>query len=240
MLEKYGYKDVAQFLNWRHYKKYGGGPICDLGAHQLGVFGWFLGARPKGIVASGGVDYYKEHELPDNVMTIIDYETPEGVSRAFYEVLTTTGSGGYFETFMGVDGTMKISEDPKKCMIFSEGRIAPTQPGDPHPWDKWLAKKYLLKAKEEKKEEPKDEKDPNAALLDAYKSPPPVPWLLNVEPEDSYHLPHLQNFLGAVRNGTPLNCPAEVGFVDTATVLKVNEAIGAGKRLECKPEDFTA
>jgi hypothetical protein len=35
-----------------------------------------------------------------------------------------------------------------------------------------------------------------------------------------------------------LNCPAEVGYETAVTVLKVNEAAEAGRRLEFKPEDF--
>lgn len=87
---------------------------------------------------------------------------------------------------------------------------------------------------------PPDERDPNAALLAAYKSPPPQPWLMAIPPEDNYHLPHLQNFFRAIRNGTPLNCPPEIAFVNTATVLKVNDAVAAGRRLEFAPGEFEA
>ena len=29
-------------------------------------------------MASGGVDYYKDHEWPDNAMVIYEYDTPDG------------------------------------------------------------------------------------------------------------------------------------------------------------------
>ena len=240
LLKKYGYANMMQFLNWRHFKKYGAGPIADLGAHQVGVFGWFLGTTPKGILASGGVDYYKDHELPDNVLAIMEYETPEGMFRAFYQVLTTTSARGYWESLMGIDGTMNLSENPTSCKIFSEGALAPAKVGDPHPWDKYVKQKLLVKGKEEevKPAEDKKEDDPNETLLAAYKSKPPIPWLLAVKPEENYHLPHIQNFLDAVRKGTPLNCPAEIAYENAVTVLKINEAVPLGKRLELKPEDF--
>jgi hypothetical protein len=53
-----------------------------------------------------------------------------------------------------------------------------------------------------------------------------------------YHQPHLENFFGAVRGKGKLNCPAEIGYETAVTVLKVNEAVAAGRKLEFKPGDF--
>ncbi|MCX7887883.1 MAG: Gfo/Idh/MocA family oxidoreductase, partial [Verrucomicrobiae bacterium] len=85
-LKKYGYDNMHQFLNWRWFKKYGGGPICDLGAHQIDMFNWFLNAEPKAVIASGGVDYYTTHEWYDNVLCIFEYQTKDGMVRAMYDV----------------------------------------------------------------------------------------------------------------------------------------------------------
>jgi predicted dehydrogenase len=138
-LKRYGYEDMHQFRNWRWFKDLSGGPISDLGAHQIDVFGWFLGARPRSVIAAGGADYYKTHEWHDNVMAIFDYETPEGVVRAFYQVLTTTSAGGgYYEMFMGDEGSLKISESPANTKIYREDR-APD-------WEKWIAMNYLKRS----------------------------------------------------------------------------------------------
>jgi hypothetical protein len=53
-----------------------------------------------------------------------------------------------------------------------------------------------------------------------------------------YHQPHLENFFDAIKGKAKLNCPAEIGYETAVTVLKVNEAIAAAKKLEFKPEDF--
>ena len=53
-----------------------------------------------------------------------------------------------------------------------------------------------------------------------------------------FHQPHLENFFEAIRGNETLNCPAEIGYETAVTVLKVNEAIEAGRKLEFKPEDF--
>ena len=45
-LQKYGYDSMAEFRNWRWYKKFGGGPIVDLGSHQIDLFSWVFGVNP--------------------------------------------------------------------------------------------------------------------------------------------------------------------------------------------------
>jgi predicted dehydrogenase len=62
-IAKYGYKDMHQFRNWRWFKALGGGPLSDLGAHQIDIFNWWFGMTPKSVMASGGVDYYKNARM---------------------------------------------------------------------------------------------------------------------------------------------------------------------------------
>jgi predicted dehydrogenase len=229
-LEKYGFESMQQFRNWRWYKKFGGGPIVDLGSHQIDIYGWFLGANPKSIIASGGVDYWKGHEWYDHVMAVYEYQTNEGVVRAFYQTITTNSSNGYFELFMGDEGTLLISEASGRGDVYREKWLP-----DDH-WDKWVKMGYLKAPPEEKKEE-----KPAAAAegaVDVRESPKPPRFDLPVTMDKPYHQPHLENFFDAIRGKAKLNCPAEVGYETAVTVLKVNEAIEAGKKLEFKPEDF--
>ena len=83
-LAQYGFQDMHQFRNWRWYKGKGGGPIVDLGSHQIDVYSWFLGANPSGVMASGGRLYYepKTHEWYDTVMAVYDFDTPLGPAKA--------------------------------------------------------------------------------------------------------------------------------------------------------------
>ena len=53
------------------------------------------------------------------------------------------------------------------------------------------------------------------------------------------HQPHLENFFAAIRDGVPLNCPADIGYETEVTVLKVNESIEAERKLTFEPGDFT-
>lgn len=223
-LERFGYKNMHEFRNWRWYKKYGGGPISDLGAHQIDIYHWFLNNKPKTVMASGGVDYYKNHEWYDNVMAIYEFDTTSGPVRAFYQVLTTTSAGGgYFEYFMGTEGAFKISENPKFTQIFRENN-APE-------WKKWDERGYISKLVDSEDDEPQTTVDVReTAALSA--------WEMPVELNKPIHQPHVENFLDAIRGKAKLNCPAEEAFITEVTVLKVNEAVEKGCVLEFSDEDF--
>ena len=228
ILEKYGFQSMQQFLNWRWYRGLGGGPIVDLGSHQIDIFNWFLDSRPKGVTASGGTDYYSKatHEWYDTVMAIYDYETPHGVVRAFYQTLTTNGFGGYYEVFMGDQGALEISESAGRGSIYRDTANAPD-------WKSFVKDGLLVAPVEETKPAAKP-----AAVLDVRETAPPPSYGIPVQMRKKYHQPHLENFFAAVRGQTRLNCPGEIGYETAVTVLKVNQAVEARARLEFQPEDF--
>jgi predicted dehydrogenase len=229
-LKQYGFKDMHQFRNWRWYKGLGGGPIVDLGSHQIDIYNWFLDAPPSGVMASGGLLYHdpKTHEWYDTVMVIYDYDTPAGPARAYYQTQTTNGSQGYYESFMGDQGTLLISE--------SELNYAGQLYRDPNApaWDEWIQKGYVSAPKEQEAKE----KTGSGAIADVRESVAPDQHTVPVSLRDPYHQPHLQNFFDAIRGKAPLNCPAAIGYESAVSVLKVNEAVEAKSRLSFKPEDF--
>jgi predicted dehydrogenase len=224
-LAKYGYKDMHQFANWRWYKGLGGGPLSDLGAHQIDVFNWWMGL-PKSVVASGGLDYYKNHDWYDNAMVIYEYQMPEGVARAFYQVQTTTSAGGgYFETFMGDDGTIKMSEDPSLCAIYREARAVAVT------WDDLVAKGYV-------RAKPTTGQD--AAKVDVRETAQLAEYEIPVFFNKPVHQPHLENFFNTMRGTAKLNCPADDAFSSEYVIHRANDAIAAEKRLVLTPEEMKA
>ncbi len=230
-LKQYGFKNMHQFRNWRWYKGLGGGPIVDLGSHQIDVYNWFLGAAPSQVIASGGLLYHEPatHEWYDTVMAVYDYDTPAGPVKAFYQTQTTNGSQGYFENFMGDQGTLLISESE----LNYAGRVY-RDPNAPA-WDEWVQKGYLSAPKIQ---EVKDKSEAGGAIADVRESVSPDEHKVPVVLKDPYHQPHLQNFFDAVRGKAKPNCPPEIGYECAVTVLKVNEAIEAKTPLSFKPEDF--
>ena len=227
VLRRYGFDSMDQFRNWRWYRALGGGPIVDLGSHQIDIFGWFLDGVPHSVVASGGTDYYdkRTHEWYDTVMAIYEFNTDNGVVRAFYQTLTTNSSQGYYETFMGDQGTLNISESAGRGGIYRE-QTAPD-------WTKWVERGYLDAPEEETVS--LDE----SLVLDVRETIAPPQHGIPVAFNDPYHKPHLENFFNAVRGREELNCPAEVGYETAVAVLKVNQAVESGRRLVFDPAEFT-
>ncbi len=228
-LREYGYDSMSTFRNWRWYRKYGGGPIVDLGSHQIDIYSWVFRANPKSVVASGGIDFYKHHEWYDNVMTIYEYENELGTSRAFYQVLTTTSHGGFLETFMGEDGTIEISEIAEQANAALKEENLDTEPK----WNELARRGLLVKTRA-----PIRETATRNVLVDVRETPELGKWPLPVVLAKKAHQPHLENFFDAVRHGKPLNCPPEIGYETAVAVLKVNEAVEAARKLEFKEEDF--
>ena len=225
MLAKYGYKDMHQFRNWRWFKGLGGGPLSDLGAHQIDIFNWWLGT-PKSVMASGGLDYYKNHDWYDNAMVIYEYPMAEGMLRAFYQVQTTTSAGGgYFEMFMGDDGTIKMSEDPSICAIWREARATEVS------WDDMVARGYVS---------PKPTSGEEAAKVDVRETAQLAEYEIPAFFNKPVHQPHLENFFNAMRGTAKLNCPADEAFTSEYVIHKANDAIAAQTRLAITPEEVKA
>ncbi len=211
ILEKYGFKDMHQFMNWRTYRDKSGGPISDLGAHQIDIFNWFLGTTPKRVYASGGNDYFKDREHFDNVMTIFDYDTPQGGVRAFYQVLTTTSAGGgYYESFMGAEGTINISERTAYTNLFRES-------GSKISWEPLVQKGYLKKVAAAA-----PAGGGGGGAIASYESAAPEAFALPGNLNKPPHQPHLENFFASVRGEEKLRCDARHAFESEAPIYWVN------------------
>ncbi len=223
-LNKYGYADMYQFRNWRWFKELSGGPISDLGAHQIDIFNWYFQARPTSVMASGGADYFAKREWYDNVMVIYEYPQPEGAARAFYQVLTTTSAGGgYYEQFMGDQGSIKMSENPSLSKIYRE---------DASPdWDQWVNMNYVKRSEAYNASK-------ESTTVDSRETAPLVGYDLPIVLNKPPHMPHLENFFSAMRGEAKLNCDALHAFESEAAIFKVNDAVEQKRTIEFTDADF--
>jgi predicted dehydrogenase len=227
VLARYGFDSMHQFRNWRWFRKHGGGPLSDLGAHQIDIFNWFLDAVPVSVMGSGGVDYYSTHEWMDNAMVIFDFKLPEGAARAFYQVQTTTSSGGgYWEQFMGDQGTLRISENPRHTALYREA-AAPS-------WEEWVRRRFIsappAPAPTVATASPVQVDVRETAALAAYN----LPIILS----KAIHQPHLENFFDAIRGRAKLNCPADEAFHSEMAIFKAVEAVEKRQLITLEPGDF--
>jgi len=254
ILEKYGYKSMEQFRNWRWYRGLGSGPVVDCGSHQIDVFNWFLGTSPSSVMAGGSTAYLdkKTHEWYDTVMVIFEYVTGQGPVSAYYQILSSSRYDGYFERFMGDQGTLEISEAANRVLVFPEFMNV-----DSTFWARYVKEGYFVGPDEIMKMIDKLTVEQVAELFVVEETPRTpqsqnvrnlvngIIWPANrrvltipVEMNKPFHQPHLENFFDTIRGKASLNCPAEVGYQTAVAVLKVNEAVEAGKKLEFKPDEF--
>ena len=235
-LRKYGFNQGAEkklsleelrhrFLNWRFYTALSGGPISDLGAHQIDIFNWYMGTQPKSVMASGGRGYFKHREHFDSVMCIFDYDTPQGSTRAFYEVLTTTSAGGgYYESFMGTEGTMEISEREAYTNIYKESAAK-----NGAVWDDMVRRGFL-------KKEAAGKAAGGSDAIASYESAPPDKFALPGGIDKPPHQPHIENFFNAVRGKEKLNCDAHHALKSEAPIYWVNPAANERRIIEFTEE----
>jgi predicted dehydrogenase len=240
LLERYGYESMAQFRNWRWYRGLGGGPVVDRGSHQIDVFNWFLRANPVSVIASGRTSYLDKynHQWYDTVMAVYEYETASGPVSAYYQVLSHNRHEYYFEKFMGDRGTLIITEFTSRGVVYPE-----LMNSDVKEWAFFIKEGRLNASEDIMQKLDELSIDQLAKLLVVSETPPG--WRLRnpgfdlpVEMDKPYHQPHLENFFDAIRGKVELNCPAEVGYQTAVAVLKINEAVQAGRKLKFKPDEF--
>jgi predicted dehydrogenase len=242
-LKEYGYDTMTRFLNWRWYRKFSGGPIADLGSHQVDIFHWVLNTPPKSVMACGGNENYPKLEWYDNLTAVYEWDYPwQGQTRTvrgYYELLSTTSNGGYQECFMGTEGAIIMSESLGKGGIRRE-TTAPVAK-----WEDKLIEQMdeagrhgnlAARAEAAKARAAKDDIDVGPTIPSPGRYYPPLPGPRDPTTE---HMPHLENFFAAIRDPkTKLNCPGEVGYETAMSILRVNDAVAAGRKLMFKPEDF--
>lgn len=237
VLKKFGYESMEQHRNWQLYKHLGGSLIANRGSHQIDTYNWFLQSRPEAVLAAGGNDFWKDWQSYDNVMTILEYQTDSQLVRALYQAISTNGYQGYFETFLGVHGTLVISESSGRNAVYIEPHV-----------DIKEFKEKMANADCDHLLEPvkpitaRDLADYRKITIYTITPSPPPPYMerykLNLTIDKSFHQYHLENFFNAIRGKEKLNCSAEDAFSTTVTVFKISEAVASGRKLELKPEDF--
>jgi predicted dehydrogenase len=121
--------DAQRFLNWRHFKDFGGGVLTDLLTHWIDVVHWYMGVdTPQTALATGRNYLVKAWEWPDAVTATLEY--PKGF------MVTHTGSYGSSIDdggleFRGDRATLKI--DRERLVVFNEESKKPGSPFTPEP-----------------------------------------------------------------------------------------------------------
>lgn len=112
----WGYPDLEHLINWRMYKRYSGGLMCELGSHMIEICNLIIGATPAAVTGLGGIDHWKDgRETFDNVTVVYNY--PAG-QKATFSSTTTNAHDGEHIVIMGTEGTIEMGWD--KALYFRE------------------------------------------------------------------------------------------------------------------------
>lgn len=102
-----GDAQLDHLLNWRLYRQWSGGLFAELGSHQINFANTIFGAMPESVMASGGIDYWKDgREIEDNVHAIARYPGGQTLQASY---ITTNRLEGAQERVYGTGGSIELA-----------------------------------------------------------------------------------------------------------------------------------
>jgi len=108
--------DLEKQINWRMYREYSGGLAAELLSHQIDFINWAFDTHPTQIMATGGIDNYKDgRETFDNIQVMFRYEK-EGMVGNFGSTLSNEHDSYLFK----IKGTKGMVS-----MLFNDGIFFP-------------------------------------------------------------------------------------------------------------------
>lgn len=115
---KWGYPDWEHLLNWRMYKKYSEGLLCELGSHQVAAASWFFDSHPTAVYVSSGTYQHKDgREVADHVFGTFNYP---GGRTATFSSIQSNAFDEFYEMYMGTKGTLIMTRE-LEAYLFNEG-----------------------------------------------------------------------------------------------------------------------
>ena len=93
------------FPDWRNYKEYGGGMVCDWGAHHIDIAQWGLGMDGSG---------------PVEVIPPSDEKAKRGCQLVYANGIRLEHAGGFGVRFIGEDGEVLVNRGKFKVILKGE------------------------------------------------------------------------------------------------------------------------
>lgn len=94
-------------INWRMYREYSGGLPAELLSHQMDFINWAFNTHPDEIMATGGIDFYKDgRETYDNVQAILRYSQAGMIGN--FGATCANAKDGYLFKLKGTKGTISL------------------------------------------------------------------------------------------------------------------------------------
>jgi len=215
-LQRHGYENMEQLLNWEWFNRFGLGDVAYRTGQKLDLLRWFWDAEPVSVTSLGSNDYYNRDAL-DFLMSIFTFKLPTGESRRGYvQVLSANSRGGEYELFSGI---VSSETRPDKMRIVRVGGtldsrdrgISQEEGISLHDPD--IIEQDNLKRAIDDRILAWEKQVPDTYQTYIRKRPDPDygRYCMKVPVENCNPTiqPHLQNFISAIRDGTKLRDPIE-------------------------------
>lgn len=208
---------LERFFRWRCFEDYSGGIATDLFVHLCTTIHYLMGAKmPSKAVALGQLYRWKENrDVPDTINGVLEY--PEGF--AVNLSATFNNQGGSEETFefLGTEGTLKLANG----LTFVPENGADDNGWIVDSWPKALADAYYRDPNNRETEMPGTRKPKALAAGESYR-----------EEGMESTVPHMGNFLAAVRSRQPFWEDAVAGHHAAACAHMVNQSAKQKRMME--------
>jgi len=220
--------DPARFFRWRNYRDYGTGVAGDLFVHLLTGLHTVTGSSgPTRIYATGGIRYWKDRDVPDVMLAVLDYPDTD-VHPAFNVLLRVNFKSGLPEEsfgvkFIGSEGVMNTG--------YNSGLSVEKSPqpddfdGSVHTFAE-ATQKELIAAWDAKHANLNSLVKPSSS--EAFDTS-----AINAQ------LEHHKNFYRSIREGSPLIEDATFGLRAAGPALLTNESLFQRKIMHWNPQEMT-
>ena len=217
--------DAARFFRWRNFRDYGTGVAGDLFVHLLTGLHTVTGSLgPTRIYATGGTRYWKDRDVPDVMLAVLDY--PETAEHSAFNVLLRVNfkSGLPEESF----GVKFIGSDG----VMTTGFTGVTVERSPQPQDEFDGTIGSFALEVQKKLRTEWEGRHTTAESRTFQRSSETYDTGGVDG----HLEHHKNFYLSIRDGRPSVEDATFGLRAAGPALLTNESLFQQKVMTWDPE----
>jgi len=204
-------------FNWALYKETSIGLPGEVGVHSIDAMNWFTKKRPQSVEGWGEIMLYNDgRDMPDTVNCILTY--PDGV-KLLYDATLANSFDGRFEQYNGSMGTIKT--------IGTLGWMFKEADARTQGWEVYAIRQHFHK------------EEGITLIADATKLAKQGKLKAGVGLPNTPLYYGVEDFLkGIVENKTKTACSARIGLESAVIVIKTNEAVLTGNKIDLLDEWF--
>lgn len=196
--------DPRKYLEYRLFWPYSSGIPCQWMVHQIDTVHWFTGlARPRSVVANGGIYLWKDGRRNWDTATIVfDYGPLDDPTKGFqvtYASRMTNSAGGIKELYYSNAGMLDLETN----QVTPSGGLTANYAGDMGMQPNLLAPMKLPEAKMET--------SPNTGA-------------------DPHTLAHMRNWMESMRSRRAPNADIEAGYNHSVALCMTIAAMQTGRK----------